>query len=1077
MLSRSSSSHEAELRSIVESTATIVFLGTPHRGSQDVAALGEVVRSVISSLGMETTPVILDALGLKTTDLLRAQEDFSTLWQRYDFRVKTFQEGLSLAKLKKKVVPDHSSIIGDVRERAETLQANHMEMCRFSGKGDPNYRKVAGELRSMYYSILRLKAVDAPARQRIRRYSRSIFSAASSKEPPNAFSNDQANEACLRSLWFPAINIRYQSLERPADKTCSWLFNLDSYQDWFSSKTRQESHGLLWLKGKPGAGKSTLMKEAFRRAVFGQAESNYRTAAFFFSAKGDVLEHSSLGLFQSLLYQLLPGDRENLQRFYKLWGEKNKSRREGVRTETSIWTEPELKPFFESVLHSQTRTTIIFIDALDECDESSIRPIAYFWREITNSAYKRGVDLNVCLSSRHFPIITLSDCPEIIVERHNYDDIATYVDYKLQICISTQKSERELLMKSILSKTDGVFLWVVLVVEDILKSWDEGKGMSLLIKQVMDVPKELETLFSSMFSNLKPHEKKFTVKFFQWAILATKPLRLHEWRHILAFIRQPDLRSLREWRQSDDFIETDEQLEKQIRNISRGLVEVYRVHAGDSQEDRMEAISIHAGAGSLDLEHGDSRIVQVIHESVRKFFLTSDGFFILDPGLRMDLNPIGRGHLSIMETCLNYLNIKELNELVQARIYAATRPSSSRDKRTWGPVSRQTKSSSSDGGVLLSARSMSRLNLLNLGTQSYASLQLPMLSNMLDACPSTHANQTRSHDSLSQEGHLLLRRNKLETREEETSKFEILRSSEFIPSRKIIEWLAKNDAISVKSTSPERSPCVSTSYLPEMGHQRLLEDDPALLSYATFKLFTHAQLANKYEADLRYFIERLKDEATWARWVALREDIPYGTKLRSYAIKMGLSAWIKSPKGSNRSISDDSVWQRALSHEERKQLWIMGYTGKRTNRLRKRGGGSSEESSNSRESLERWERRKRRERRKRWERSERRIRTPGSARVEEFCDDRRASLARFDEPRSPFGFKHSDNWPRGVIGSSSASSELEKDKGEEERERRKKKKKGAVRSEYGCGYNDYSSRWIRQPRSVASFSSAGSHGA
>lgn len=99
MLARSSSSPEAELKDIVESTASIIFLGTPHRGSQDVAALGEVVRSVISSLGMETTPVILDALGLKTTDLSRTQEDFSMIWQKYDFQVKTFQEGLSLAKI------------------------------------------------------------------------------------------------------------------------------------------------------------------------------------------------------------------------------------------------------------------------------------------------------------------------------------------------------------------------------------------------------------------------------------------------------------------------------------------------------------------------------------------------------------------------------------------------------------------------------------------------------------------------------------------------------------------------------------------------------------------------------------------------------------------------------------------------------------------------------------------------------------------------------------------------------------------------------------------------------------------
>ena len=166
MLARSSSSSETELKNIVESTATIVFLGTPHRGSQGVAALGEVVRSLVSSFGMETTPVILDALGLKTTDLLRAQEDFSTLWQKYDFRVKTFQEafgltGINLGVLGNKVVPDSSSSIGDSRERAETIQANHREMCRFKGTEDPGYQKLAGEIRHTYVQLVNSHTLDA----------------------------------------------------------------------------------------------------------------------------------------------------------------------------------------------------------------------------------------------------------------------------------------------------------------------------------------------------------------------------------------------------------------------------------------------------------------------------------------------------------------------------------------------------------------------------------------------------------------------------------------------------------------------------------------------------------------------------------------------------------------------------------------------------------------------------------------------------------------------------------------------------------------------------------------------------
>jgi hypothetical protein len=51
------------------------------------------------------------------------------------------------------VVPDSSSTLDDPREHAETISANHMDMCRFSTNIDPGYRKVLGELQTMLRSI------------------------------------------------------------------------------------------------------------------------------------------------------------------------------------------------------------------------------------------------------------------------------------------------------------------------------------------------------------------------------------------------------------------------------------------------------------------------------------------------------------------------------------------------------------------------------------------------------------------------------------------------------------------------------------------------------------------------------------------------------------------------------------------------------------------------------------------------------------------------------------------------------------------------------------------------------------
>lgn len=47
-----------------------------------------------------------------------------------------------------------SSCIGDSRERAETLNGNHKTISRFKDANDPNFKKVAGELRRVYSSLL-----------------------------------------------------------------------------------------------------------------------------------------------------------------------------------------------------------------------------------------------------------------------------------------------------------------------------------------------------------------------------------------------------------------------------------------------------------------------------------------------------------------------------------------------------------------------------------------------------------------------------------------------------------------------------------------------------------------------------------------------------------------------------------------------------------------------------------------------------------------------------------------------------------------------------------------------------------
>ncbi|CAG9982457.1 unnamed protein product [Clonostachys byssicola] len=864
MLGRSSLSAEDDLRNIVESTAAIIFLGTPHRGSPELAAIGEYLRSIVNGLGMETTATNLDALGLKTTDLERAQEAFSSVWNKYDFRVKTFQESLSMTgigfgPLGNKVVPDHSSLIGDVRERAETLQANHKDMSRYSGLEDPNYRKVGGELGFLYRSLVIVNSQPplraGPSTER-------------KKSTSRPFDEEKflpLKNSTLDLLWSPAMHSRYQDIAHPADTTCSWLFNHQLYQDWYGEPSAHNQSGLLWLKGKPGAGKSVLMKEAFRHAVRDQKMSKHLAAAFFFDSRGTELPCSESILFRSLLHQLLVKS----DKLVLLWCEKLQE--ESTTTESMLSKPHELKHFFRHIVSQDISTPIIlYIDALDECDSTSMRDQAYFWREITAEARTRGTQLRVCLSSRHFPNVDLADCPEIIMEGNNHQDIHQYINNRfglvhqgetqdssnaftpISILRSYEAGQEEILKKVIFKKSSGVFLWVVLIVEEVLRNRDEGKDYIYLLDKVHAVPRPLESMFKALLQFSSAEEKRIALCLFQWAILSVSPLRLHEWHHILAFIRFPSLSSLSEWRSNIHCTKTDDQLEKQIRSLSKGLVEVRRTAADEPQGVAFDSLSLHAGAGSLNLDSGGTRVVQVIHESVRGFFLRGNGFALLDPN--HPSNPVGYAHMEIMNTCLNYIHIHELDALVDAR-KRRERPPVDRRSSTKQALSRPDEASH------------------ELGTNEPWTQDAPMDSSSLSGL-----QKPRKLDT-----HVVNR--KLLTRKV----FGMMQVQ--VSPIDIHLWMSTNKS-ERDDLSTSGAPALSVANSSISGQSQTLEDHPALLSYATQEFFTHAKFADLPYTNCHEILYRLLNLNAWSRLKALREDIPFDSRILEYASRLGLVSWV-----------------------------------------------------------------------------------------------------------------------------------------------------------------------------------------
>ena len=84
------------MQDVYRSSSAILFLGTPHRGS-DHASLGNTIRRIVSVVGFDTHDQILQALQPGSEILELVREEFCEIWRERGFTVRTFQESRGIA--------------------------------------------------------------------------------------------------------------------------------------------------------------------------------------------------------------------------------------------------------------------------------------------------------------------------------------------------------------------------------------------------------------------------------------------------------------------------------------------------------------------------------------------------------------------------------------------------------------------------------------------------------------------------------------------------------------------------------------------------------------------------------------------------------------------------------------------------------------------------------------------------------------------------------------------------------------------------------------------------------------------
>ncbi|KAL4807523.1 hypothetical protein BDV18DRAFT_102847 [Aspergillus unguis] len=647
---------------------------------------------------------------------------------------------------------------------------------------------------------------------------------------PAAYYNMKKQD-CLRALRPADVDIPGPGQDYPVEAWESICSNKD-YEGWYCGVDVERHHGLIWIKGKPGSGKSTFMKHAYRRAVQDMKGTNASIAAFHFTASERNTGWHQLDLLRALLYQILQANDDSLSDFVGKF--EHRLRHDEAAVE---WTVEELKSYLSSMFSiCRPSRTLLFVDGLDEASDNGIREMALYFREITEKAHDAEAKLSVCLSSREYPKVSVGRCPEILIHHVNTEEIQRYIDQKLKTAGASEDSGWIELAEIILERSSGVFLWVVIVLDTMLRDFDDGKNFKYLQRRLQETPPALDQLYAQILSTINPPELQITLKFFHWVIFAKKRLRLVEWHEIFAWIRDKPPASIREWRESDYFTETASQLERQIRSISRGLVEIQTKQKQLSVDDRN---SICGEAGSLDSEDGETRVVRVIHHSVSEFFLSGRGFNILDQwGYSR-----GKGDIDIMATCLDYICIPELDAFARQReVVEHMRPNRTR-----------TRSEASFG-----------------------------------SSASNHSGQyaVRKQKSKESPPPLLFPPSHVET-EGTMSDEEVSKARSFT-----LERYLQNPLPIVETDSIGQAVSDVESLRSSTALSQTLETHPGMLPYALDAFTLHAIQAEACAADPKDILDRLTDSKLWQRWLLLAGNPP-STGLLYFAAEKGLTSWVR----------------------------------------------------------------------------------------------------------------------------------------------------------------------------------------
>lgn len=344
-------------------------------------------------------------------------------------------------------------------------------------------------------------------------------------------SNQAKQERLLRSLKYLGLNERRNQVSEAYNNTGRWIFvgdgntscmtkdsslrpeatdsevseekeamhndqhslstlKWDSFSNWLRS-----TDTVYWISGKPGSGKSTLVKFILHhpdtKAFLEIWQPGTLIISHFFWRPGTSLQQNIKGLLCSLLHQLLQNSATALN--YALSSVPDS----GIKDTDTDWSTAELLDLCLRVSSAYEFPLCIFLDGLDEVDpRDGVDSLLSVINRISQSS-----NVKLCLSSRPEPLLQrrFSSYPQVRLQDLNRSDLELYARDHIKYpseCVARHYGHP---IRSLVHRSEGVFLWLVLATKSINRGVEYGDNFEKFEERIRHLPGDLISLYNDMW--------------------------------------------------------------------------------------------------------------------------------------------------------------------------------------------------------------------------------------------------------------------------------------------------------------------------------------------------------------------------------------------------------------------------------------------------------------------------------------------------------------------------------------------------------------------------------------------------